>query len=227
MSEAMASTNPSLGWYTGISATKSMPPRCPFASVHRCPRFYQSLSLLSKCGSTGIEAAEDEALFKKWSGSDLWPATKEQATAIMGPPDEPRHFKNFCPEVSFDRFGLFATELCAYSDEMDRDNAHRSLARRSAGPEDWRWAWAHVLPLHYSECPLYSPLAHDSATSQALKPTTAEEVFSIKPNFHGISLDLRVLFRRFRQWLHARRQRTPSKTTTEVGTNAASAIHKR
>jgi len=222
----MINNNPSLDWYTSVSATKGMSPRCPFASVHGCPRYYQSLSLLSKCGSTEIEPAEDEALLTRWSGSDLWPATKEQATAIMGPADEPRHFKNFCPEVSFERFHLFAAELSAYSDEIDRDNAHCSLGRHRAGSEDWRWAWAHVLPLHYSECPLYSPLAVDSAKSQTLKPTTAEEVFSIKPNFHGLSLDLRVLFRRFRQWLQVRRQRTRSKRTTEVGTNTASAIHK-
>ena len=67
----MINTDPALDWYASLSAAKGMPPRCPFASVHRCPRFYQSLSLLSKCGSTDIEAAEDEALFKKWSGSDL------------------------------------------------------------------------------------------------------------------------------------------------------------
>jgi hypothetical protein len=201
----MVKVNPSLDWYTGVSATKRMPPRCPFASVHRCPRFYQSLSLLSKCGSTEIEPAEDEALLKKWGVSDLCPATKEQATSIAMPADEPRHFKNFCPEVSFERFGLFASELSAYSDEINRDNAHRSLGRRGAGPEDWGWAWAHVLPLHYSECPLYSPLAHDSAKSPTLKPTAAEEVFSIKPSFHGISLDLRALVRRFREWLQARR----------------------
>lgn len=206
----MINTNPALDWYASLSAAKGMPPRCPFASVHRCPRFYQSLSLLSKCGSTDIEAAEDEALFKKWSGSDLWPATKEQATAIMGPAEEPRHFKNFCPEVSFERFGLFAIELSAYPDELDRDNAHRSLGKHGAGPEDWRWAWAHVLPLHYSECPLYSPLAHDSTKPQTSKPTAPEELLSLKPNFHGIGLDLKALFRRFRHWLQARRQRTRS-----------------
>src|ERR1700682_5552794 len=210
----MANMNPFLDWYTSVSETKGMPPRCPFASVHRCPRFYQSLSLLSKCGSTEIEPAEDEALLKKWSVSDLWPATSEQATAIAGPVDEPRHFKNFCPEVSFERFGFFAVHLSSYPDEIDRDNAHRSLGRSGAGPEDWRWTWAQVVPMHYSECPLYSPLAHDRASSPTFKPSgmkERDEVFSIKPNFHGIGVDLRALFKRLRRWLQSRRQQSLSK----------------
>ncbi len=200
----MINSNPSLDWYTGVSAAKGMPPRCPFASVHRCPRFYQSLSLLSKDGSTAIVPVEDDGLLKKWSASDLWPVTGEQASAIMGWASGPQHLRNFCPEVSFERFGLFAAELCAYSDETDRDNAHHSLGRRGAGPEDWRWTWAHVLPLHFSGCPLYSPLAHGTE-SQASMPRPAEEILSVKPNFHGISLDVKVLLRRFRKWLQARR----------------------
>ena len=205
---SMANVNPSLDWYTSLSATKGMPPRCPFASVRRCPRFYESLSLLSECGSTAIEPVEDDALLKKWSGSDLWPATKEQATAFMGPADGPKHFKNFCPEVSFGRFGLFAADLSAYSDEIDQDNAHRFLGKGGAGPEDWRWNWAHVAPLHYSECPLYSPLAHDSSNSATFKPPVLQErgeVFSIKPSIYGIGVDLKALFKRFLKWLQSRR----------------------
>src|SRR6266478_1120232 len=41
---------PTLKWYTDISASKSLSPRCPFASVHRCPRYYQSVSLLGEAG---------------------------------------------------------------------------------------------------------------------------------------------------------------------------------
>ena len=208
---SMANINPSLDWYTNVSAAKGMSPRCPFASVHRCPRFYESMSLLSKCGSTEIEQAEDQTLLKKWSASDLWPVTLEQATAIAGSTDGPRHFKNFCPEVSFERFGLFATQLSDYADEIDRDNAHRSLGRSGAGSEDWRWTWALVVPIHYSECSLYSPLAHDSAKSLAPKTVVLsghDEIFSMKPNFHGVGVDIKALLKRLQEWFRARRHRT-------------------
>ena len=39
----MSNINPSLEWYAGESVRRGLPTqRCPFASVHRCPRYYQS-----------------------------------------------------------------------------------------------------------------------------------------------------------------------------------------
>lgn len=67
------------------------------------------------------------------------------------------HLK-FCPEVSYDRFGWFASHLACHVDKLDVDVAHTRLAKEGAEPGDWRWTWALVTPLHYSECPLYSPL---------------------------------------------------------------------
>lgn len=150
---------PDLNWYTEISAGKNLAPRCPFASVHRCPRYYQSVSLLAETGiTTQIEASEDNKLLDQWKRSDLWPVIKEQATSVLGPSDEPHHFSKFCPEVSFDVFQWFASHLSYYSDEIDQDVAHRNLAAEGATGHDWRWFWALVLPMHYAGCPLYSPL---------------------------------------------------------------------
>ncbi|SRR6266566_639332 len=101
----------------------------------------------------------------------------------------PRHFHNFCPEVSFERFGFFASHLSAYADETDRDNAHRSLGKAGAGAKDWRWTWASVVPLHYSECPIYSPLAH----AATITPAQQSEIFSMKPSLYGFGIDLRAL----------------------------------
>jgi hypothetical protein len=155
----MATIQPDLEWYTGISAAKNLSPRCPFASVHRCPRYYESLSLLGSTRvATSIDPAEDERLLEKWQRSDLWPVTREQAAQVMGAPDDPSHFFNFCPEVSFGRFGWFASHLSYYPDEIDTDVAHRNLADEGAAPRDWRWTWSHVKALHYADCRLYSPL---------------------------------------------------------------------
>ncbi len=97
----MAILIPNLAWYTALSKRKEMLPRCPFASVYRCPRYYQSVSLLGEgAGGTSIDPAEDTRLLEHWRGSDLWPVTTEQATSTFGPQGSPDIFSNFCPEVT-------------------------------------------------------------------------------------------------------------------------------
>jgi len=147
---------PTISWYKGISALAGLIPRCPYASVLRCPRFYQSLSLLGEAGSTQIETFKDEWLKQEWQKSDLWPVTDEQATMIAGPADKTKHFGRFCPEVLFERFGLFACDASRYGDEIDVEIAHSELSERGTPPEDWRWQWSYVKPCHYTDCPLSS-----------------------------------------------------------------------
>jgi len=149
---------PDLKWYTEISKSKDVLPRCPFASVHGCPRFYQSLSLLGYAGSTKINIKEDQRLKKKWEKSDLWPTTREQETSISGSPGEPHLFANFCPEVAFERFGYFSVLLARYADNIDQGIEYKRLGKERAPITDWRWYWSHIKPMHYTECPLYSPL---------------------------------------------------------------------
>lgn len=129
---------PNMDWYLSISTTQQLSPRCPYASVYRCPRFYQSLSLLGKAGSTQIDPKEDNKLKEFWKQTDIWPVTDEQATAISGPKDDSKHFTNFCPEVSYERFGLFATGLHRYADEIDISVAHRQLSSSKVSADDWR-----------------------------------------------------------------------------------------
>ena len=149
---------PNLNWYISVSKDQRLSPRCPFASVYRCPRFYQSLSLLGRAGSTEIAPEEDKRLKDEWQKTDVWPVTDEQATMIAGPKDEIKHFSRFCPEVIYDRFGFFATELHKFSDEIDMSAAHAKLRNEGALPDDWKWNWSRIDPLHYTECPLYSLL---------------------------------------------------------------------
>jgi hypothetical protein len=163
----MDNFNPDLKWYTGISWEKHVRPRCPFASVRRCPRFYQSLSLFGSAGSTSIEPREDKLLLKRWKRSDLWPSTDEQATSMMGEPGKPSIYLNFCPEVAFERFGLFALNLADYADEIDLGLAHDRLGKMNAPRSDWRWGWSSITPMHYTECPLYSPLDLDASRKRS------------------------------------------------------------
>jgi hypothetical protein len=155
-------TIPDFAWYSAIGSRQGLSPRCPFASVERCPRYYQSLSLLGDAGFTKIEAAEEERLLSKWKSSEFWPRTGEQTTSVhsSGKDDvlKPFLFSNYCPEVSYEGFGLFASSMARYADELDLDFSHRRLGEIGAPREDWRWTWAHVHPMHYTECALYSPL---------------------------------------------------------------------
>jgi hypothetical protein len=155
---------PDLKWYEEVTKRKGLKePRCPFASVEKCPRYYQSLSLLGSAGATAIDEREDEKLHKKWEHHHLWPKTSEQATSIGSREDKPHIYSRFCPEVSHEAFGLFADFLARYTDERDAELASERLGETGARSNDWRWSWQQVTPMHYADCPLYSPLLHDAS----------------------------------------------------------------
>ena len=161
--EKMDITIPDLNCYLATSKKNNSSPRCPFATVESCPRYYQSLSLLGGEGFTSIEISEDERLLEKWKATDLWPKTEEQETWIYG---NNKFFDRFCPEVSFEAFGFFASYLGRYSDELDHDLAHKKLGEIGASSKDYRWAWSSVSPMHFTECPIFSILLYRSNDSK-------------------------------------------------------------
>src|SRR5258707_13677577 len=76
-----------------------------------------------------------------------------------------------CPEVSFERFGWFASQLIGYHDEVERDESLQRLVAELAAEKavdvdlvniednpNWKWGWKSVAPRHYTECALYAPL---------------------------------------------------------------------
>jgi len=197
---------PDFEWYSKASSMSGTSPRCPFATASRCPRYFQSISLLERTGATSIEPATDSALFRRWKESPLWPLMSEQTTSVHGGSDDPAAIlSNFCPEVSYDRFGLFASHLARYADELDVAMAHRSLAERSAPRDDWRWQWSSVRPQHYSECPLYSLLQRPDEVAIALEH--GEELLEIKPGVCGISVNVKALITRFCVWWLKKREK--------------------
>ena len=173
---------PSFKWYSDESRRQAVSPRCPFQSVHACPRYYQSLSLLGQAGCTAIPTEEDEGLAERWKRHPLWPTVAEQATGIAGDGKSTHSFHHFCPEISFDRFGYFATFLARYSGELDSDMAAERLGKEGAPADDPRWMWQFCTPQHYTECPLYSCLAHDwtkqiATFASILPPSVRYDVF--------------------------------------------------
>ncbi|MFC3110838.1 hypothetical protein ACFQAT_29080 [Undibacterium arcticum] len=138
---------------------------------------------------------------EKWQASPLWPVVAEHATSIVNK----RLYSNFCPEVSFDVFHLFASSLSRYADEIDRDAAERAMVREgSSGTNDWRWNWSHVSEMHYSECPLYSQLVHQTSQPSHQTPTKPgekpTEILTLKPGAFGMSIDIKGLFTRVVRW---------------------------
>lgn len=193
---------PDLEWYTGISEQKRVQPRCPYANVHRCYRYYASLYMLGSANITTkmkIEKAKELESF--WQNSDLLPAVAEHDTGISGPGDKKTGFSNFCPEVTFDIFGLFAVSLHKYADEIDIETAHRRL-EKEAFPNDWQWSWASVEPLHYLKCPAYSQLVSKPAPSPEsfLVNQHGQDVIEAKPGIMGISINIRSLLTRIAKW---------------------------
>jgi hypothetical protein len=213
--------NPDMDWYLGISSARRVTPRCPFASVERCPRYFQSIALLGDAGvSTKLPPDEDERLQKRWEQSDLWPKTAEGGTSTSGDGTSTWGFSNFCPEVSYDRFHFFASGLHRYADEIDIGLAHEHLGRKGVPGTDWRWSWAAVTSMHFTECPLYSPLSHSSelpggisadVTEEAhpltLRDEKSSELLTLKPGIWGVNIDLKEAVRRLRRRLQPGRDK--------------------
>ncbi len=165
---------PNREWYANLSQERGVAFRCPFATVESCPRYYQSLSLLGETGSTKISEGEDQRLHKHWKSSDLWPRTDEQATGLFGgDPGNPSIYSNFCPEVTFERFGYFATSLTRYADEIISGFAHERLTKEVAGRGN------HVL-LSTSQSALSMPSFRIGAKALNLRPSLGGESISPK-----------------------------------------------
>jgi hypothetical protein len=158
---------PDLEWYASVSERKNLHVRCQYASVHRCPRYFESVALLGDQGiASKMSQTMHDDLLKRWESHELWPVTGETATSISGG-DPPNCFSNFCPEVTFDTFGLFASKVIQFYDGRDRAFREKVLAAEGEAREnDWRWNYEHVQQMHYSECPLYSKLVKEKRVSQ-------------------------------------------------------------
>jgi hypothetical protein len=192
---------PNFDWYSTISSQKNLPPRCPYANVERCPHYYANLSSLGSAGIiTSIQPSEEKRLSKKWRKSKLGPKVNEHSPSVgLGS----KNFSHFCPEVSYDFFGLFASELHRYADEIDTHTEHVQLAKNGISANDWRWQWAYITPLHYSECHLYSLLL--SKNTGSTDKIDVKEIFEAKLGAYGITINIKEIAKRIWKWVCFRR----------------------
>ncbi len=193
--------NPDINWYVGLSRERGVTPRCPFASVETCPRYYSSLSLLGNAGSGRIPPDEEERLKARWEGLELWSKSGESIPGMFGNGKKYFSFVRFCPEVIYDRFDVFAVDLTDYYDSEERYFEHQKLRERNRPEGSWQWAWQAIRPMHFTECPLYSPLAHARKDSDLESNRQKGEVLTLKPGIWGVSVDLKELGRRCQRWM--------------------------
>lgn len=146
---------PDFDWYAGESGKLRLSPRCPIAHVELCPRYYESTFLLGQEKlTTAISPERNATLEKKWKS--LGSVTGEEGASIWGD-GKHKNLSHFCPEVSYEIYGYFASELTEYPDEEDRDIAYRLYEQGKIKHLDPRWM--QIGPRHYTECREYSIFA--------------------------------------------------------------------
>lgn len=161
-------------WYSETSRRCGLLPRCPFASVDLCPKYYESVSLLGNAEITSPLSEEDAVrLRSKWA--DWETPLAEQAPSSLRSGESWTYVSSICPEIGYDIFGYFASGFYRYPDEVDADLAYKRLSEEGAPPTDPRWTWARVYPEHYTECRLYSIL---SATAPSPLPDYSPQPLS-------------------------------------------------
>ena len=149
---------PELAWCKKISRFLGESTRCPFTHIEKCPRYYQSVSLLDGVDLDDIPLKKDRKLKRKWEKSGLWPMTGEQATSVSGDPGLPQRFSNLCPEVGYDNLGYFGSEFIPDTGEPDHQELKQHFRNERISHKHWIFKWAYVSKMHYTECPLYLPL---------------------------------------------------------------------
>jgi len=152
----MPITVPDSSWYRTKSAEVDAPLSCPYANVHKCPRYYASIYMLGEVKMiTSISDDKKTELDAFWAESNVEPVIAEDDTGISGSEGKSSSFSNFCPEVTFTYFGYYASFLARYADEIDKDNGQR-IAERESVKNDWRYVWAFVTACHFLDCSVYS-----------------------------------------------------------------------
>jgi len=194
----MSYINPDTEWYENISKEKLLPLRCPHANVHKCPRYYASLYLLGETGiTTKISKEKTVKLDQLWDESDLLPVIAEHDAGISYSDGVVHNITNFCPEVTHEIYGLFASSLYRYSDEIDKDYAHQQLEKHSE-KNDWRWVWSSLAEMHFSGCPVYFQV--NNKLPQTKSQVSEEDVLLLKPSFFGVGINLKSLYNKITQW---------------------------
>jgi len=148
-----------LAWYSGESRKQKLSPRCPIAHAELCPRYFESVEALGRAGRiTQIPSERVASLDRKWKAFQPVIAEEEpwlrSSGGELGERDR-LSVHNFCPEVCYDVYGYFASDMFDYTDEIDR-REDRTDYNREGIKEKFDSRWERVTPRHYTACREYS-----------------------------------------------------------------------
>jgi len=147
---------PDKSWYVEESKKRSAMLACPYANAHKCPRYYESIVLLSRISMiSGIPSDKMAELDFFWKGTNFSALCEEEVPSITQSEYGQLHsVSNFCPEVSFKYLFYYADYMHKYADGIDKDFGHER-AEREKLENDWRYTWSIVRATFYLDCELY------------------------------------------------------------------------
>ncbi|WP_259468998.1 hypothetical protein [Salmonella enterica] len=129
---------------------------CPYASSHRCPRYYDSIVLLSRSNMiAGMAPEKEKELNEFWERTNFSSLCDEEVPAVTT-----KEFgglssvSNFCPEVSFKYLSYYADHMHKYVDDIDQDTGRR-IAEKDNLENDWKYTWMSVEPKFYLDCDVF------------------------------------------------------------------------
>jgi len=187
--------NPDLKWYQSISLERQVTPRCPFAAFRKCPKYYFSYSLTDSFGITAALSKEDDKkIMEYWSETSYLPMPREIEPCING--IEKKNIRNFCPEVVSKIYGIFASSIYHYVDDIDIEIAEKALIKEQADRDDCRWIYSSIVPVHYLDCEYYSIIAANDRKIELKQ--NEEDIIDIKPNIYGVGININALIRKLK-----------------------------
>lgn len=149
----MDKTIPDLRWYKAQSRLEGGPPRCPFASCQSCEKYADSVQVMAIHHGWEDPPAPDPAANRKDR-----PIEEGPHVMLVGEKQAVYSYRNFCPEVTGERFGFFTSYLRHYTEEMERLEERKQLLQLGIDKSYPSYQWAGFKSQHYTDCQEYSVL---------------------------------------------------------------------
>ena len=152
----MSRVVPDKTWWQAEAKKRDALSTCPYASSHKCPRYFESLVLLSQIKMiAGITESKTDELTSFWNRTSFSSLCDEEVPSVSTKEyGGLSSVSNFCPEVSFKYLNYYADYMHKYVDEIDRDSGTR-IADRDGLPNDWKYTWMSVNPRYYLDCEVF------------------------------------------------------------------------
>ncbi|MDC0610328.1 hypothetical protein OAP63_06300 [Vibrio sp.] len=147
---------PDKEWYKNQSKIHNGKLLCPYANSYKCPRYYESVVLLSRVNMiSGLPDKKKDELETFWERTNFSALCDEEVPSISrNEYNQLRGISNFCPEIAFRYLEYYASFMYKYVDEIDQDFGCQR-AKKDNLNNDWRYVWARVNAVYYMDCEIY------------------------------------------------------------------------